>query len=490
MSPRVFRAPSRPLLAALVCLTALLLPASQAAAEPGIRILNSLSTEELALNALTTNREALKALTEGPLSTSAFATDPRLKIQLEDPAARNVLTYLVQCALKPGQLVKWADRRGVPYEFWGEAGLCPEWEKGAPGQECQGYVTACLLARNNAYGLAVDISMRAEDPRDAKRFNPSGLSVEWSPMFLPCASGAYGLTAECGWVGEGVGTCTPGKEVTVAAGAPHADTCTGTQGAISGDRVLRICKDPVGCSRADRVAEADRNNCGGITPSVTFTCPASGSYSVMSAPYSRSTPPGSWVWPQARSSAPGSYPSAPFGAFTFREGAFYGNLFDSEALAVEVVMDPYKYVPRLSKPGFQGTVYQNVHACHAKDWVAGDAHLSSRICANANVSGSTAYTCLAQPDGPCEPGSASSIPPRCKVNDGPVVIGDGDFESCQDAAGFLHPESISVYLRSPCDVLPGGARQVCTYVCGALACTYQCRPKSPSECLQKYSPSK
>ncbi len=492
MAPFFLRAPSRPALAVLACLLSLLLPASRAAAEPGIRILNSLKTQDLALNALTTNRESLKALATGPLNTKAFAVDARLTNKLEHAAALNVMHYLVGCALPPGQMVEWKDRAGATHKFEGEAGLCPEWEYGAPSRECLGYVTACLLSRNNAYGLTVPLSLRGEDPREDKRFNPSGNSVEWSPMFLPGPAGGAGLSPECGWVGENVGTCTPGADVTLSAGAPVYPACTGQSGAINGDRILRVCKDPAGCSRSDRLGEADRNLCGGIAPSVTFKCPDSGEYSVMSAPYNRAAAPGSWVWPQATSASPSAYPAAPFGAFTFREGSFYGNLFDPGALSVEVLLEPYKdtYRPYLSKKGFQGYPYQKVFACHSRDWVSGDNHLSSRICANVTIAGETSYTCLAKTTGPCEPGSTSTLPPRCDVNDGPKVYGDGDFESCRDQSGTPFTEPITVYLRSPCDLLPAHAQQVCVPYCFPTHCTTLCRPKSASECLQKYSPSK
>jgi hypothetical protein len=348
-------------------------------------------------------------------------------------------------------------------------------------------VTACLLARNNAYGHRVWLSMRGEDRSAPERLNPSGASVEWSSMFLPCASGGTGLGAECGWLGDGVGTCTPGATVTVAAGAPYPGTCTGRLGELGGDRVLRVCKDPKGCAREERLAEADRNACAGYAPSATFTCPADGRYSVMSAPYNRAALPGSWVRPQATS---GTYPAGPFGAFTFREGAFFGNLFDPAALSVEVLLDKTRdYQPVLSKKSFQGYPYLNVHACHGRDWVSGDDHLRSRVCANATIAGETLNGCLARPVGPCEPGGTSSLPPKCAVNDGSQVLGDGDFEECRDAAGLWHPEPITVFLRSPCDLLPAKEQQVCTTVCNT-ACTTQCRPKSPGECLQKYAPSK
>ncbi|HZI10004.1 MAG TPA: hypothetical protein VE153_06385 [Myxococcus sp.] len=492
MSSPALRPPLRFPLAALVCLAALLVPASRAAAEPGIRILNQLRTQDLAFNTLTTNRAALQALTTGPLNSEAFASDSRLKHQLEDPSARNVMGYLVSCALapktptvpggSPPPSVRWLDRTGQPHDFFGSAGLCPEWEYGPPSQQCLGYVTACLLARNNAHGHTVSLSLRGEDPRNDRRFNPDGLSEAWGSPFLSCPNGGLGLTPDCGWLAEGVGTCSPGTTVTVGAGARDS-TCSRMLGAIDGDRVLRVCKEAQGCTWANRLADADRNVCGGIAPAVTFPCPTSGLYSVMSAPYNRSVPPGSWVRPEAST---GTFPASPPGAFTYREGAFYGNLFDPDALAVEVLLEqtPNGFTRRLSNPFFKGTVYQNAHACHSRDWVAGATQLTHRLCANSTVGTESPHGCVARKAGPCEPGSTDTTRvPRCSVNDGPKVRGDGDFEGCKDDAGFSHPEPITVFLRSPCDALSPAQAQVCTTVCGSTHCTTTCRAKSAGECL-------
>lgn len=486
MSPFVLRAPSPSLRAALLFLTALLLPQAPAHAEPGIRILNSLRADELAFNALTSNRAALDALSTMPLHSRSFAGDSRLKHALEHPPARTVMEYLTECALPAGASVGWKSRAGDLYTFHGKVGLCPEWETDKPSQACLGYVTACLLARNNAFGRSVMVSMRGEDPNEFLRFNPSGERQEWSPMFLPCASHEAGLEAECGWLGENVGTCEPGKEVTVAAGAPHPATCTGQMGRIFGDRVLRVCEDPRGCAWQDRLADTLGNPCGGIEPSVDFKCPDSGRYSVMSARYNRSGLPGSWVAPVATS---GTYPAAPFGAYTFREGAFYGNMFDSRGLTVEVVLNPDNFQPKLYDLRFKGVVHDNVHACHGRDWVDGDSHLRSRICANADVGGARIAGCMAHAAGPCEPGSYNPRPARCKRNDGNAVWGDGDFEGCVDEHGFQHPEPITVYLRSPCEVISPKSQTTCGVTCDYSEfppkCSDTCKlKKSPGQCLQ------
>lgn len=478
------RAPFRPVLAALVGLAALL-PVSRADAEPGIRILNSLSTADLAFNALTTNARSIEALTSEPLTTRTFDVDARLRYQLEDPAARNVMHYLVECALPPTSTVEWKDRRGDMHTFKGGVGLCSEWEYQAPSKECLGYVSACLLSRNNAYGHTVEISLRGEDPRDDRTFNPTGDIKQWHPMFLPCDHGGSGLNDECGWVGEGVGACSVGTEVTVAAGAPLPGTCTGVLGSSSGHRVLRVCKEPFGCEAGDALAAAEKNDCGGDAPSATFMCPRGGRYSVMSAAYNRMAAPGSWVRPAATK---GRYPAASFGAFTFREGAFFGNIFNVKYLAVEVFINMDTFLPQLTKPNFSGYPYQDVHACFSKDWIAGDVHLASRICANASVSGVSAYGCLARTVGPCEFGSSSPLAPRCAVGDGAKVQGDGDFEVCTDEDGASHPEPITTYLNSPCDALTVAERNTCDdpfcdFSSPSPTCKKGCAQRSATQCL-------
>ncbi|WP_426735019.1 hypothetical protein [Myxococcus faecalis] len=483
MSSIKLRAPSRLLLTAL-CLTALL-PLSRASAEPGIRILNSLSTADLAFNALTTNARSLEALTSQPLTTYTFEADARLRHQLEDPAARNVMHYLVECALPATATVEWMDRKKEVHSFSGGVGLCPEWGVRAPSAQCLGYVSACLLSRNNAYGHTVEISMRGEHPRDDRRFNPTGVTQQWHPMFLPCAHGGRGAWEECGWVGEGVGSCTPGEQVTIAAGAPRLDTsCTTTLGSGDGDRVLRVCAQPRGCEAASALALGEGNECGGAQPSATFTCPRGGRYSVMSAPYDRSSPPGSWVRPAVTH---GRYPTESFGAFTFREGAFFGNILDPKGLNVEVHINMDTYAPFLSKPDFDGYPYQNAHACYSRDWVAGDVHLASRVCANTVVGGRNAYGCLARTVGPCEPDAFTSKA-ACDVNDGPVVTADGDFEVCADTEGTYHFESITTVLNSPCDALPPSDRvtcdpAMCDFSYAPPRCKKGCEQRSASQCL-------
>jgi Asp/Glu/hydantoin racemase len=77
--------------------------------------------QALALNALTTNRDALPTLIGGPLT--ALFSDAYVSRQLTDPSAREVLGYLVSCALDSTQVLK------TPWgKLPGQAGLRSRWQ--------------------------------------------------------------------------------------------------------------------------------------------------------------------------------------------------------------------------------------------------------------------------------------------------------------------------------------------------------------------------
>lgn len=82
---------------------------------------------------------------------------------LADPDRRDTIEYLVECALPPGaSITKVVD--GEPLEFDGQIGLAPEWEDGECDEDCQEWVSACLLARTNVSGQTVSLWMRADHP--------------------------------------------------------------------------------------------------------------------------------------------------------------------------------------------------------------------------------------------------------------------------------------------------------------------------------------
>lgn len=502
----------RPCFAAAALLALLALPGSTLA-EPsdpddqaGIRILNGISTYALLYNPLTANAEASTLLTQRPLKSESFVDVSVLREGLRHGNGRTMLKYLVECALEPLQPeVSWLNPEapaGTPPETArGKAGLCPAWAYQGiqDNSRCRELVSACVLARNNAVGAHVDIFMRGEDTKYTRLFNPTGTPYVWSPLLLPAPAGSSlsGLAPEYGWKGESIGTCMPRQPVTLGAGAYTSTSCppppTETPlGEISGDRILRVCAYPGNCTGAGKLAETDHSPCG-IAPLVTFDCPDSGQYSVMSAPYSRSTTTPSWVRPDTKGTGTLSYPYGRYGAFTsfgLREGAFFGDIFDTSALRIKVTVDPNGKLTVDTTGLTSGkAVYANMYACHGKSFSSETGMRTNRLCSVDPYSGKLG--CAATTLGPCEPGGADTREPRCAVNDGTLVPGDGDFEGCKDASGKRWTYPITTFLRSACDLLPTSEQQVCTQQCAPVCypsycttqCTTTCRPKTSSECL-------
>ena len=93
-----------------------------------------------------------------------------------DPVIRKLMQYMYSCALPAGKSATLsfetgyftcADGDAQPLEFTGSIGLAPQWQATGPGfeggscdEDCQRWVSACLLARTNAYGKHVHISLR------------------------------------------------------------------------------------------------------------------------------------------------------------------------------------------------------------------------------------------------------------------------------------------------------------------------------------------
>jgi hypothetical protein len=85
-------------------------------------------------------------------------------------AGQELVRYLVECALPLGHGITKIDPiRGGTITFDGIVGLSPAWETGACDQDCQEWVSACLLARTNALGQPVSIELVASHPAIGSR---------------------------------------------------------------------------------------------------------------------------------------------------------------------------------------------------------------------------------------------------------------------------------------------------------------------------------
>lgn len=82
---------------------------------------------------------------------------------LTDAAKRGTAEYLVECALPLGESIT-KTVNGQTLVFEGLLGLAPEWANDECDEDCQQWVTACLLARTNASGQSVTIWIQADHP--------------------------------------------------------------------------------------------------------------------------------------------------------------------------------------------------------------------------------------------------------------------------------------------------------------------------------------
>jgi hypothetical protein len=129
---------------------------SLATSESHIEADNRLATNRLATNRLATNRLA----TNGLSSLSAAAD---LVAMADDDGGRELLTYMVSCALPAGASIDVTTSSGVR-TFQGLLGLAPRWLDAPLSLADRRWVSACLLARVNYYGVTVHLSMRGSTP--------------------------------------------------------------------------------------------------------------------------------------------------------------------------------------------------------------------------------------------------------------------------------------------------------------------------------------
>lgn len=436
-----------------------------------LRVANSLTTQALVLNAISTNPTADKLLVDDGLAPLFDPTtgDAYLQRQLRDKDAQHFMAYLVSCALEEGESIAWKDPDTGKTESWeGKAGLCPKWQWNAPSDECKRRISACILARNNAFGRRVELSIRGEDASQPGLFsleNPTR-PVEYDPdlggarvaSFEDCESPSASMYRDCGWKADQLGRCAPGQTVRLGAGGRAPDQCSGSPlGSSSGTRMmLRVCDDLLGCDQGStHLLAQSQGSCTTSAPAVTFTCPASGFFNVMAAPYD-STQAGT-VSVEVGTGA--RYKLAESEVFSFREGAYYGDIFDPDALGAEVYVSERGEIVGKQQV-VKGSVYKKMFSCQAPEWTNAAAYALHRVCALAE----TEENCAATPTGACIDWQNRKFPAsKCVLDDGLVVKGDGDFEQCADPSGTVWKEPVTVFLHQPCELMPGVPSEYCIW---------------------------
>lgn len=121
-------------------------------------------------NALRThNGGPLNDLIIAAISSEAISQHATLAPLLAtDPYAHKFFEYLMQCALPEGESVT-LSHDGELYEFQGAVGLAPEWLEGPCEQACQEWVSACMFARVNTFGVTVGLYLDGDHPAFASK---------------------------------------------------------------------------------------------------------------------------------------------------------------------------------------------------------------------------------------------------------------------------------------------------------------------------------
>ena len=138
------------------------------AAERALETDNALTPNALTPNALTPNALTPNALTPNALTPNSLA--PSALSAIQDPGlagalSRQHLKYTVSCALDAYQSFSfsWTDSSSVVHDetYRGSLGLWTAWATTSLSTMGQRWISACLAARTNYYGIPVTISSRA-----------------------------------------------------------------------------------------------------------------------------------------------------------------------------------------------------------------------------------------------------------------------------------------------------------------------------------------
>jgi hypothetical protein len=403
---------------------------------------NGLHARALLHSTITTNPKALRALASHALDDALFDEHkhPYMSLQLTADRAQAVMKYIVSCALDQSQQVRYVDPITHAVHVWpGEMGLCQSWGTSKPTKECLQLVSSCLFARTNR----LDSRVPALFGNPQLRLPRAQVGITtWYPKGDGHVGWAMGKAIPAfskGWKPGDVGRCTPNTPIALSIPAPSR--CAQAS--------LRVCKGIQGCDRDDAGFLGEKQGPCADTP-LAFTCPAEGFYGVMTSPTKLGV--------AQRASDAGIYPALEKDVFPFLEGAFFGDLFDPDALtwSREMVLEHGKPKENVSRrPGSredddEDTVpHRNIYACYslAND-EEGVAYLNARICAKT---------------GPkrCFP----NTPKRCSFRDPKVneekgyhchwKSRDGLYQDCRGEDGVTYPV-MTVHLNAPCGLTDSG----------------------------------
>jgi hypothetical protein len=121
--------------------------------------MNGLSMNGLSMNGLSMNGLSMNGLSMNGLSMNGLSTSSGL---MTTNGGRDVVKYLIKCALPAGTTYTTTDQNGYSYSYDGSLGVASEWATGACGKDCQERLSACLLAHVNNAGAHISLWLDGE----------------------------------------------------------------------------------------------------------------------------------------------------------------------------------------------------------------------------------------------------------------------------------------------------------------------------------------
>jgi hypothetical protein len=128
--------------------------------------MNGLSMNGLSMNGLSMNGLSMNGLSMNGLSMNGIGTVGGLSSTsglMTTAGGRDIVKYLVRCALPMGQSFTKQDQSGTSYTFPGAIGIAPEAVTGTCDLDCQEKVSACMLAHVNNSGAHIGIWLVGPD---------------------------------------------------------------------------------------------------------------------------------------------------------------------------------------------------------------------------------------------------------------------------------------------------------------------------------------
>jgi hypothetical protein len=121
--------------------------------------MNGMSMNGMSMNGMSMNGMSMNGLSVMGLSMNGLSSTSGL---MTTNGGRNIVKYMIKCALPSGHAYVGHDQNGNSYTYAGSIGTSPEWETGLCGKDCQERLSACMLAHVNNAGAHISLWLDGE----------------------------------------------------------------------------------------------------------------------------------------------------------------------------------------------------------------------------------------------------------------------------------------------------------------------------------------